>query len=186
MCELVVWLHTVYNENERKHKGVLYISTEIRVIDETGTQLGVMEKQKAYELANQRALDLVLINGKTNPQVFKIMDGDKHRFEEQKREKAHKAKQREQIVVLKEIRLNPSIGAHDLSVKLNKMTAFLRKGNKVRVSVFFKGRMITNKSVGESLLQSVIERMQDVAQPTAKPKMEGKKLIVDFMATGLK
>lgn len=160
---------------------MLYISTEIRVIDEKGTQLGVMEKQKAYDIANQRELDLVLINGKTNPQVFKIMDGDKHRFEEQKREKAQKAKQREQIIVLKEIRLNPSIGEHDLSVKLNKMTEFIQKGNKVRVSVFFKGRMIANKGVGESLLQSVIDRMEDIAQPSAKPKLEGKKLIVEFV-----
>lgn len=146
-----------------------------------GTQLGVMEKKDAYEMADARQLDLVLINGKTTPPVFKIMDADKHRFEEQKREKAQKAKQREQIIVIKEIRLNPSIGEHDLTVKLNRMVEFLQKGNKVRVSVFFKGRMITHKEVGEKLLQSVVERMQQVAQPTGRPKMEGKKLIVEFV-----
>lgn len=171
----------MYTETAKNSKGVLYISTEIRVIDEEGTQLGVMEKKQAAMLADEKKLDLVLINGKVNPQVFKIMDADKHRFEEQKREKAQKAKQREQIVVIKEIRLNPSIGANDLQVKLNKMTVFLQKGNKVRVSVFFKGRMITHKQVGEKLLLSVIDTMKEVASVTGKPKMEGKKLLVDFI-----
>ena len=142
-----------------------------------------MEKKDAYAIANERKLDLVLINGKIEPQVYKIMDADKHRYEEQKRDKAQKAKQREQNIVLKEIRLNPSIGEHDLSVKLNKISEFIEKGNKVRVSVFFKGRMITNKQVGEVLLQSVIDRTGEFAQPAGRPKMEGKRLVVDLIKT---
>lgn len=157
-------------------------ANELRVISSSGDQLGIISKADALKQAEQANLDLVLISPNAKPPVAKIMDYGKFRFEQQKKLKENKKNQK--IVSMKEVRLSPTIDSNDFNTKLNNATKFLAKGNKVRVSIRFKGRAITHKELGQTVLEKMAEATKDLATVEARPKMEGRSMFLILAPIG--
>lgn len=149
---------------------------ELRIIDEDGAQLGIMSSKDAMALAVQKNLDLVKISPNANPPVCKIMDFGKFKYEMAKKEKESKKKQK--IVTIKEVRLRPSIEDHDLTTKAKMAYKFLEGGDKVKVSVRFRGRELGHKEIGVEVIKSFIELVKDVGTPDRAPRLEGNTMIV--------
>lgn len=149
---------------------------EIRLIDSDGKMVGVVTVPEALRMAEQRDLDLVEISPNANPPVCKIMDYAKFLYEQQKREKVQKRQQISQQ--MKELRFTARIATHDFNFKSRHAREFLMEGNKVKATVFFRGREILHQKVGEELLQKLIDELQDIAKVDSPPKLEGKKLSV--------
>lgn len=149
---------------------------EVRVIDEAGNQLGVMLAVKAQEMADQKNLDLVLIAPQGNPPVCKIMDYGKHRFELSKREK--EARKNQKVVDLKEVRLSATIDKHDLEVKARNAAKFLAAGDKVKVSIRFRGRQATHSEIGIEVMKMFCELLEDKAVVDKQPKLEGRNMFM--------
>ncbi|MBE6036032.1 MAG: translation initiation factor IF-3 [Clostridiales bacterium] len=149
---------------------------EVRVIDEDGTQLGILPIEEAMRLAGEKKQDLVLIAAQAKPPVCKILDYGKYRYEQQKREKDARKKQK--IVQIKEIRLSTFIEGHDLQVKANNAAKFLKDGDKVKVSLRFKGRERGNVAAGEKVMRTFIEATADVSNVEKQPLLEGRSLIM--------
>ncbi len=149
---------------------------QILLIAEDGEKLGVMNKSKALSLAAERDLDLVVVSGaNAKPLVCKLMDYSKYRYDQQK--KLREMKKNQHIVDLKEIRLSPTIDKHDFDTKLRHAVKFLGKGDKVKISIRFRGRMITHKDVGREVIIKFIEAIGDIATVEAKPKMDGRSMV---------
>ena len=125
---------------------------ELRLIADDGSQLGVKSKQEALKLAEQANLDLVLVAPKAKPPVAKIMDYGKYRFELQKKQR--EARKKQKVINVKEVRLSPTIDTNDFNTKVKNARKFLTKGDKVKVSIRFKGRAITHKEIGREVLDS--------------------------------
>ncbi len=149
---------------------------EVRVIDSDGSQLGIMSGKEAQEIANDKNLDLVKISPQANPPVCKIMDYGKYRFEIAKREKENRKNQK--TVSLKEVRLSPSIDNHDFETKLKNACKFLKSGDKVKVSVRFRGREIHHTALGEELIERFLKGTEEFGAADKKPKLEGKNLAI--------
>ncbi|GAB5059649.1 translation initiation factor IF-3 [Pediococcus ethanolidurans] len=149
---------------------------EVRLIGDDGTQLGVKLKRDALELADQAGLDLVLVSPKAKPPVAKIMDYGKYRFELQKKQR--EARKRQKTVSVKEVRLSPTIDTNDFNTKLKNAKKFISKGDKVRVSIRFKGRAITHKDIGRDVLNRMAKEISDVATIEQYPKMEGRSMFL--------
>ena len=149
---------------------------ELRVIGSNGEQVGVVTKAEALKLAEATNQDLVLVSPNANPPVARIMDYGKFRFEQQKKLKENKKNQK--IVSLKEVRLSPTIEDNDFKTKLNNARKFLSKGDKVRVSIRFKGRAITHKELGQRVLEKMAKEAADIANVEARPKMEGRSMFL--------
>ncbi len=147
---------------------------EVRVIDSDGSQLGIMSGADALDKAAAKNLDLVKISPQANPPVCKIMDYGKYRFELAKREKENRKNQK--IVSLKEVRLSPSIDDHDFETKLKNACKFLKSGDKVKVSVRFRGREIHHARLGEELLARFVEGVGELGSVDKKAKLEGKNM----------
>ena len=147
---------------------------ELRVIDQDGTQLGIMSREEALALADERNLDLVNISPNAKPQVCKILDYGKYRYELQKREKEAKKKQKNNQV--KEIRLSTFIEDHDINVKANTASKFLNDGDKVKVSLRFRGREMGYQAKGYEVMEKFAEVCSPVADIEKKPKFEGRSL----------
>ncbi|MEM5767030.1 MAG: translation initiation factor IF-3 [Bacillota bacterium] len=147
---------------------------EVRLISETGEQLGVMPLQAAMDIAIQKELDLVKIVPSSNPPVCKVMDYGKFRFEQAKKEK--EAKKNQHIVEVKEIRMSPGIGENDFNVKLKNAQKFLREGDRVKVSVRFRGRQMAHTELGEVLLRDFAEKCTEIAVLDKEPKLEGRNM----------
>ena len=147
---------------------------ELRVIDSDGTQLGIMPLRRAMEIAEQKNLDLVKIAPQANPPVCKIIDYGKFRFEQAKREK--EARKNQRVVEIKEIRLTPGIDVGDLNTKVKNACKFLKGGDKVKVSVRFRGREVTHSSLGLDLLQRFAELCTEVGTVEKAPKLEGRQM----------
>jgi translation initiation factor IF-3 len=146
---------------------------EVRLIGQDGEQLGIKSKREALQLAEDANLDLVLVAPKARPAVARIMDYGKYRYEMQKKER--EARKKQKTVTVKEIRLSPSIDTNDFNVKLKRVRKFIEKGDKVRVSLRFRGRAITHKDIGRDM----IERMaKDIATVVQRPKMEGRSIFL--------
>lgn len=152
---------------------------EVRLIDSEGQQLGIMSLQKALEVAEEKGLDLVNISPKANPPVCKIMDYGKFRFEQAKKEK--EAKKNQRIVEVKEIRFSPKIDVHDFEVKARNATKFLTSGDKVKVTVRFRGREMAHTQIGMDLLKKFAETCKEVGNVEKEPKLEGRQMIM-FLA----
>jgi translation initiation factor IF-3 len=164
-------------EIQRKHKINDEIQgSELRVIDSTGEQLGVIPRKKALDVARERGLDLVLIAPQAKPPVCKIIDYGKFAYEQQKREKAQKKAQQQQE--LKEIRLRAGTDTHDLEFKMRHSREFLEKGHKVKATVMFRGREIVHKDLGAELLQKFIDGLADISKIDQAMKSEGRFLSV--------
>ena len=149
---------------------------ELRVIDSDGTQLGIMSLDDAMNLAIEKKLDLVNIAPTAKPPVCKILDYGKYRYELQKKEK--EAKKKQKITQLKEIRLSTFIEEHDLSVKANNAAKFLKEGDKVKVSLRFKGREKDYSSKGQAVMTRFVEAITESGIVEKKPEFEGRSLIM--------
>jgi len=145
---------------------------EVRMIDEDGTQLGIMTSQEAFRIAVEKELDLVKIAPTSNPPVCKIMDYGKYRFEQAKREK--EARRHQHIVEVKEIRMSPSIGINDFNVKLNHGQKFLKEGDRLKVTIRFRGREMAHTDIGEKLLKKFAEECGEFGTVDKNPKLEGR------------
>ena len=147
---------------------------EVRVIDTDGTMLGVMPTEKALELATEKKLDLVNISPNAKPPVCKILDYGKYRYELQKKEK--EARKKQKTTQVKEIRLSTFIEEHDVQVKANTASKFLKDGDKVKVSLRFRGRERDYKDKGMAVMQSFAEIVSEVGVVEKKPVFEGRSL----------
>ncbi len=148
---------------------------ELLVISDTGEKLGVLKRADALKAAYSKELDLVVVSPNSKPPVAKIMDYSKHRYEQQRKQREMRKNQK--IVEVKEIRLSPVIGQHDLMTKFNQAKRFIEKGDKVKISLRFRGRMITHSSQGFDVVNTFIEKFEDLVIVEQKPKMEGRQLI---------
>ena len=145
---------------------------EIRLIGEDGVQLGIMSSAEALEIAAERGLDLVKLSPGSVPPVCKIMDYGKYRFEQSKKEK--EARKNQTQVEIKEIRLSVNIDTHDFNTKRNHTLRFLQEGNKVKVSVRFRGREMSHTSLGEARLLEFAQACKEFGTVDKPPKLEGR------------
>ncbi|MBC1499872.1 translation initiation factor IF-3 [Listeria weihenstephanensis] len=149
---------------------------ELRLIDQDGEQLGVKTKAEALEIAEKANLDVVLVAATAKPPVARIMDYGKFRFEQQKKEK--EARKNQKIIVMKEVRLSPTIDEHDFDTKLRNARKFLEKGDKVKCSIRFKGRAITHKEIGQKVLDRFAKECEDLCTIEQRPKMDGRSMFL--------
>ncbi len=149
---------------------------EVRLIDSDGAAIGIVPIRQAQEMAINKNLDLVKIAPQATPPVCKIMDYGKYRFELTKKEKEQRKNQK--MVVVKEIRLSSNIDEHDFNTKFNHAKKFILDGDKVKVSIRFRGREITHASLGEQLLKRFGAQLNDIAIIEKMPKLEGKNMFM--------
>ena len=149
---------------------------EVRLIDEDGTQLGIMSAPDAFKVALDKELDLVKIAPASNPPVCKVMDYGKYRFEQAKRDK--EARRHQHIVEVKEIRMSPSIGINDFNVKLNHGQKFLKDGDRLKVTIRFRGREMAHTDIGENLLNKFAAECVEFGTVDKNPKLEGRHMSV--------
>lgn len=146
------------------------------MISQTGEQLGVKSTRDALAIAEDANLDVVLVSANAKPPVARIMDYGKFRFELQKKERDARKKQK--TVTIKEIRLSPTIGEADFNTRLKNATKFLEKGDKVKVSVRFRGRAITHKDLGRKVLEQMADAVKEIAAVETHPKMDGRSMFL--------
>jgi len=149
---------------------------EVRVIDSDNSMLGIMSSKDAQMLANSKNMDLVKIAPQGVPPVCKIMDYGKYMFEQAKKEK--EAKKNQKIVSIKEVWIKPGIEEHDFSFKAKNAYKFLKDGDKVKVSIRFRGREMNYTSMGETVLKRFADAVAEVGNVEKKPKLEGKSMIM--------
>ena len=149
---------------------------EIRLIGEHGEQLGVMPSKHAFKIAQDANLDLVKIAPNAEPPVCRIIDYSKFRYEQARKEKENKKKQK--TTETKEIQLTPGIADNDLNTKAGQARKFITKGNKVKVALRFRGREMAHQQAGMEIILSFCQKLEDVAVVDKPPKMEGRNLVV--------
>ena len=149
---------------------------EVQLIDENGEKKGVMPLNDALDLAYDKKLDLVLVAPNAQPPVCKIMNYGKYKFEQAKREK--EAKKKQKVFELKEIRITPNIEQHDFEFKVKNARKFIEDGNKVKITVRFRGRELNYVKLGEDNLNKFIDALSDIASPEKKAVLEGKNMFI--------
>ena len=147
---------------------------EVRVVDQNGEQLGVMPIRQALNLADERELDLVKIAPQAKPPVCKLMDYGKYRFEQSKREREIRKNQK--VIEVKEVRLSATIEDHDVDVRVKNAIKFLQDGNKVKVTIRFRGRQITHSEIGREQMRNFAERIKDYGTVDKQPMIEGRNM----------
>lgn len=147
---------------------------EVRLVGSDGEQLGIMSSAEALEIADQKQLDLVMIAPQAKPPVCKLMEYGKYLYEVQKKEK--EARKNQKVINIKEVRISPNIEEHDLNVKAKNAGKFLRDGDKVKVTVRFRGREADYSHFGEELLKQFAEKLHDVGVIEKKPLLEGRNM----------
>ena len=147
---------------------------EVRLISDTGEQLGIVSSQEALRMAEEQGLDLVKISPQATPPVCKLMNYGKYRFEQSKREK--EARKNQHVVEIKEIRMSPGIDVGDFNTKLKNAQKFLTEGNRVKVSVRFRGREMAHTEIGRELLKKFAEQCAEVATMDKAAKLEGRNM----------
>ena len=145
---------------------------EIRLISDTGEQLGIMSSRDAQKLADDKSLDLVKISPQAKPPVCKIMDYSKYKFDLAKKEK--EAKKKQKVVETKEVRLSPNIDTHDVETKVKNAVKFLKAGNKVKVSIRIRGREMTRQDAAIEIMKDFAEMVSEFGQVEKAPKMEAR------------
>ena len=149
---------------------------EVRLISETGEQLGIMSSEQALQVAEEREMDLVLISPQAKPPVCRIMDYGKYRFEQTKKEK--EARKNQRIIEIKEIRMSPGIGDNDFNTKLKNGLKFLADGDRLKVTVRFRGREMAHTHIGEELLKNFAAQCSEIATMDKNPKLEGRNMSI--------
>ncbi|WP_424910151.1 translation initiation factor IF-3 [Thermovenabulum sp.] len=149
---------------------------EVRVIDVDGKQLGIMPLKEALRLAQEKQLDLVKVAANAKPPVCKIMDYGKYKYEMSKKEK--EARKNQKVINIKEIRMSPNIETHDFMVRVKSALRFLEDGNKVKVTIKFRGREIAHSQLGEEVLKRFAESVKDKGEVEKPPTIEGRNMIM--------
>ena len=149
---------------------------EIRLIGEDGEQLGIMSARDAMKLAREANLDLVKIAPTAKPPVCKIIDYGEYRYEQARREK--EARKKQKTIEVKEIRLSPNIDTNDLNTKVNQARKFVSGGNKFKVAVRFRGRELAHTAVGKTILEDFAQKLSDIAVIDKPAKLEGKSMVM--------
>jgi len=152
---------------------------EVRLIDDEGNQLGIVSGKEAQRIATEKNLDLVKIAPKAKPPVCKIIDYGKFRYEQAKKEK--EARKKQKIISVKEVRLSPNIEQHDINTKQKNARKFLEKGDRLKVTVRFRGREMAHTSIGRDILLKFAEDLVDLADMEKRPRMEGRTMVM-FMS----
>lgn len=147
---------------------------EVRVIGSDGSQLGIMEVHKALSMAGAGGLDLVLVSAKASPPVCKITDIGKYKYELMKKEK--EAKKKQKVIEVKEVRISPNIDDNDLNTKISSARKFLERGDKVKLTIRFRGREVMYAGNSQALFDKVVKELADVAQIDKEARMEGKNM----------
>ena len=166
--EVFTIANAVHQINEEIH------DKEVRLIGDQGEQLGIMSVDEALRIATERELDLVKIAPGSNPPVCKIMDYGKFRFEQAKKEK--EAKKNQRVIEIKEIRMSPGIDTNDFNTKLKNAQKFLNDGDRVKVSVRFRGREMAHTEIGAVLLKDFASQCAEIANMDKAPKLEGRNM----------
>ena len=179
MCENVFWRCLTISNKELQINDEIR-DREVRVIDQDGSQLGVMTSAQALERAAAKNLDLVKIAPQATPPVCKIIDYGKYRFEQAKRDK--EAKKNQRIVDIKEIRLSLNIDTHDFNTKVGHATRFLSDGDKVKVSIRFRGREMGHPELGHQIMQKFAQALSEIANVEKPSKLEGRNMLM-FLAS---
>ena len=149
---------------------------EVRVNSATGESLGIMSLRDALQMAAEQQLDLVEVAPTAKPPVCRIMDFGKYRYEQQKREK--EAKKKQKVVTVKEVKLRPNIEQHDFNVKLKNALRFIEDGDKVKVTIMFRGRELSHPDLGRQILIKIAEELKELVVVEREPKLEGKNMIM--------
>ena len=160
-------------DTKQESNGIIHLTEEEIVQNKRHTEALLKE---ALEIAEEKKLDLVLVSPNVKPPVCKIMNYGKYKFEQAKKEK--EAKKKQKIAEIKEIRITPNIEEHDFGFKAKNARKFLEDGNKVKITVRFKGREVNNSKLGEDVLNKFIENLEDIASVDKKPKLEGKNMFI--------
>lgn len=149
---------------------------EVRVVDDSGEQLGIMNVREAVRIASEKELDLVEVAPNARPPVCRIMDYGKHKYEQSKRDR--EARRRQRVINVKEIRMSPKIDEHDFHVKARNAERFLNAGDKVKVSIRFRGREIVHKDLAHDKLNELATLIKDIGAVERPPKLEGRSMIM--------
>lgn len=157
---------------------------ELRIIGSDGAQLGIMSANEALNLAAEKNLDLVKIAPQSKPPVCKIMDYGKYRFEQAKREK--EARKKQHVIDIKEVRLSLNIDTHDFNTKLNNALKFIAKGDKVKVSIRFRGREMGHPEIGYDTMKRFAEACSEAANIEKPAKLEGRNMLMFLAPKSLK
>jgi translation initiation factor IF-3 len=144
------------------------------VIDDEGQQLGIMAPAQALAVARQKGLDLVEISATASPPVCRIMDYGRYQYLEQKR--ARQARKHQKVIEVKEIKFRPKVDEHDYQFKKKHIERFLEEGDKVKATIFFRGREMAHPEIGRRILQRLVEDLAEVATPETMPRMEGNQM----------
>jgi translation initiation factor IF-3 len=155
---------------------------QVRVIDDNGSQLGIMQTRDAQKLAFEAQLDLVEVAPNATPPVCRIMDFGKYQYEKSKKEK--EGRKKTHTIVVKEIRLRPKTDSHDLETKLKQARKFLEQKNKVKFTVIFRGRELAYKDMGRDLLQKVVEDLDELGSIEQSIQMEGRRMTMMMTSKG--
>ncbi len=147
---------------------------EIRVIDDTGQQLGIMPPPQALAIAKQKGLDLVEISPTAVPPVCRIMDFGKYQYQEQKR--AREARRHQKVIEVKEIKFRPKVDEHDYQFKKKHIERFLEDGDKVKATIFFRGREMAHPEIGRRILERLVQELSEVAVAESMPRLEGNQM----------
>ena len=147
---------------------------EIRLIDENGDNVGVVPPERGVEMAEEVGLDLVEISPGASPPVCKIMDLGKFKYEQQK--KAAEAKKKQRVIEIKEVKFRPNIDTHDYEVKMRSVTKFLNEGDKVKVTLRFRGREMAHQELGRELLERIADDVEGLGKVESMPKMENRQM----------
>ena len=170
---IIIWRCTTISElmiNERIR------DREVRLVSESGEQLGIMSSREALKLAREADLDLVKIAPNAKPPVCKIIDYGKYRYELARKEK--EAKKKQKTMEVKEVRLSPNIDTNDLNTKANQARKFISKGDKVKVTLRFRGREMAHVNYSKQILDSFYEKLEDIAVIDKNAKMEGRSMVM--------
>ena len=149
---------------------------EVQLISDDGQKMGIVPLSRALELAGDKKLDLVLVSPNSAGPVCKIMNYGKYKFEQAKKEK--EAKKKQKVQETKELRITPNIEEHDFGFKAKNARKFLEDGNKVKITVRFRGRELNNTKMGENVLNKFITTLEDISVVEKKPKLEGKNMFI--------
>lgn len=149
---------------------------EVRVVSNAGEQLGIMLVRDALRIASEQHLDLVEVAPNAKPPVCRIMDFGKYKYEQQKRDK--EAKKKQKVITVKEVKLRPGIEDHDYNVKLKNVQRFLADGDKVKVTIMFRGRELSHPELGKEVLERIASELKDIVIVEREPKIEGKNMMM--------
>jgi len=148
----------------------------VRLIIETGENIGVVSTREAMEMAFEAGLDLIEVSPNADPPVCKILDYGKYKFQAQK--KAAEARKKQKTIEVKEVKFRPNTDTHDYDVKMKNVVKFLEKGDKVKVTLRFRGREMAHQNLGRDLLERVAEDIKEIGKVENMPKMEGRQMIM--------